>query len=363
LVSVLTLSVLQNAYGFSGQGSGTEQDPYIITDVYQLQEMNNDVDAWYELGNDIDASDTINWNGGEGFVPIGNYSTDNFTGNFDGKNLIITNLFINRIESQSQYQGLFAFVNGGNIQNVGLTNVYVSGGRFVGGLVAYQIAGTISNSYSTGEILGNSHYVGGLIGFSVSGTIVSNSHSISNVSGVEYIGGLVGMGYGLTISNSYSISTVSGAWDIGGLVGQIGGPISNSYSISTVSGEDFVGGLVGDAPGWAQTISNSYSISTVSGNDFVGGLVGNNCNYGTCLDSYWNIDLFPTSACGEGKTTVEMKQIGTFTNWDFTQTWGIEDNQTYPFLKLTYPIGDLNHNKVVNFLDFAILASHWLEGT
>ena len=45
-------------------GSGTEHDPYIITDVYQLKEMNNDLDGWYELANDIDASETKNWNDG-----------------------------------------------------------------------------------------------------------------------------------------------------------------------------------------------------------------------------------------------------------------------------------------------------------
>jgi hypothetical protein len=70
-----------------------------------------------------------------------------------------------------------------------------------------------------------------------------------------------------------------------------------------------------------------------------------------------------TSTGVTGKTTAEMKQKATFTNWDFVETWGIEDNQTYPFLKLTYPVSDLNYDKVVNFLDFAILADHWLEGT
>jgi hypothetical protein len=39
--------------GFSGTGSGTESDPYIITNVDQFQEMNDDLTAWYALGNDI----------------------------------------------------------------------------------------------------------------------------------------------------------------------------------------------------------------------------------------------------------------------------------------------------------------------
>ncbi len=33
--------------------------------------MQGDLDAYYVLGNDIDASETRTWNGGEGFEAIG----------------------------------------------------------------------------------------------------------------------------------------------------------------------------------------------------------------------------------------------------------------------------------------------------
>jgi hypothetical protein len=56
---------------FSGKGSGTPWDPYVITNVKQLQEMKYDLKAHYVLGNDIDASETKNWNNGQGFEPIG----------------------------------------------------------------------------------------------------------------------------------------------------------------------------------------------------------------------------------------------------------------------------------------------------
>jgi len=51
-------------------GTGTPEDPYIITDIYELQAMQLDPEAYFELGNDIDASDAVDWNGGEGFAPI-----------------------------------------------------------------------------------------------------------------------------------------------------------------------------------------------------------------------------------------------------------------------------------------------------
>ena len=96
----------------------------------------------------------------------------------------------------------------------------------------------------------------------------------------------------------------------------------------------------------------------------VGGRVGRNDD-GTVTDSFWNTQTSSqtTSEGGTGKTTVEMKQINTFANWDFVETWGIEDNQTYPFLKLTYPAGDINHDDIVNFYDLAIIADNWLQGT
>jgi hypothetical protein len=59
--------------------------------VDQLQAMRDDLTGYYALGNDIDASDTVNWNENAentdqkfGFVPVGNY-TNKFTGSFDGR--------------------------------------------------------------------------------------------------------------------------------------------------------------------------------------------------------------------------------------------------------------------------------------
>jgi hypothetical protein len=58
-----------------------------------------------------------------------------------------------------------------------------------------------------------------------------------------------------------------------------------------------------------------------------------------------------------------MKTLSTFTSagWDFVDTWGIGENQTYPFLR-TYSGADLNCDGLVNLIDFAVWANHWLEG-
>ena len=126
LVAVLAASLLliagsPPASAFSGSGSGTAGNPYIITNVNQLQEMNDNLAAYYILGNDIDASATKGWNSGAGFLPVGA-----FTGSFDGGGHKIYNLYINR--PSTSYVGLFGSVgSGGVVKNVGLENENING--------------------------------------------------------------------------------------------------------------------------------------------------------------------------------------------------------------------------------------------
>ena len=90
-LAVLTLLMfggLTDAHAFTGTGSGTEADPYIITNAEQLQQMNDDRTAHYALGNNIDASATAGWDGDKGFGPIGTVS-DPFTGSLDGRGYVI----------------------------------------------------------------------------------------------------------------------------------------------------------------------------------------------------------------------------------------------------------------------------------
>jgi hypothetical protein len=360
---------------FSGSGSGTPSDPYVITNVKQLQEMKYDLKAHYVLGNDIDASETKNWNSGQGFEPIGDKDNP-FTGSFDGRGHKIYNLYINTTRS---YVGLFGYVGKqGIIKNVGLENVKISStGRDVGGLIGWN-SGIVSNSYSTGSVNGEWH-VGGLVGYNV-GTI-SNSYSTGAVKGNILIGGLVGSNdRGGIVSNSYSTGSVNGTWRVGGLIGHNAEEVLNSYSIASVGGkQDEIGGLIGVNSG---KVSNSYSTGSVNGLSSIGGLIGyntkegtvSNCfstssvsgkyvkiggligsnhgkvfncysigtvkgyagvgglighNEGSVSNSFWDIQTSGHiySAGGTGKTTEEMKNVQTYTNvawskglespWDF----------------------------------------------
>ena len=302
-----------------------------ITTCAELQNMKNDLSGTYYLANDIDCSDTVNWNGGAGFEPIGT-----FTGTFDGRGYKITDLYINR--PSTDYVGLFGYAGSGSeIRDVGLENININGDWHVGGLVGFN-EGAITNSCSTGSVSG-SNYVGGLIGYNNGGTI-TNSYSANSVGSGSGIGGLVGINKG-TIENSYSTGSVSG-----------------------YGGYGCVGGLVGY--NWGGTITNSYSTGGVSGSSSVGGLLGVNYE-GTVTHSYWDIETSgqTQSDGGEGKTTAEMKQQATFVGWDFTNIWAIIEDVTYPYLQWqesSVRVHNLNTGKNFSTIQVAIDDPDTLNG-
>ena len=315
LVVLLSLCVLCGvSSGFSGAGSGTQADPYVITTVQQLQGMNDDLDAHYILGNDIDASETQTWNGGAGFEPVGS-STDPFTGKFDGRMFTITGLYIDR--PTTDLVGLFGHItDGAVVQSVGLAEVDITARRNSGPLVGSSSGATVCYCWSSGNIRGWHDYqmrLGGLMGIS------SSADS-----------------YVYQCFSSVNVTATGGAHQVGGLAGYNGhGSImSDCYATGDVSGHLKVGGLVGDNPypegGY---ITRCYSTGKVSGTG--GGLVGFNYKGGVTYDSYWDTETSGKSSSygGAGKTTAQMMQQTTFVGWDFVDIWHIVEDQTYPFLR------------------------------
>ncbi|WP_418186373.1 MBG domain-containing protein [Aliarcobacter lanthieri] len=293
------------------KGSESEINWTVIRSNNGLQNMG--LSGNYVLSTDFDL-DGYDW------TAIGD-SSSTFSGRFDGLGHTISNLKINK--GTLDNQGLFGFVDGATIRNIGLKDVNIQGKDRVGGLVGVVAMGNavIENSYVTGVVKGNND-VGGLVGRSNAGTI-TNSYSTATVTanvlgGNENIGGLVGHNYGGMINNSYATGNVTGKNKVGGLVGynNSGVAINNSYSSGTVNGATSVGGLVGSSGG---TILNSYATGTVSGTgDFVGGLLGN--GIGPVTNSFYNKTVNPNMTYGSsyGKTTAELQNANTFKNAGWT---------------------------------------------
>ncbi len=277
---------------FAG-GSGTESDPWQVATAKQLDNVRNYLGEAHENKHFIQTADidlgVAPWNQGEGWAPIGyrgyngrdSYPNDHkFYGHYNGNGKVISNLFINR--SDNNFQGLFGYSKG-QIEDLGLKDVSVSGKVYIGGLVGENF-GDISNCYITGSVSGRSA-TGGLVGDN-DGTM-NNCYSTGSVSGKEFTGGVVGWNRD-SISNCYSTGNVNGEWAIGGLVGNNWHSISNCYSTGHVNGKWFVGGLVGENGG---TIHNCFSSGNVDGEDYYGSLVGT--SDGTI------INCFSTGSVGE----------------------------------------------------------------
>ena len=89
--------------------------------------------------------------------------------------------------------GIFGYIsNGGQIRNLGVEDVNMTGRSGIGGLVGFNESGSITNCYSTGSLSGFSH-IGGLVG--TNGGSITSSYSTASVSGYDHVGGLVGAGH------------------------------------------------------------------------------------------------------------------------------------------------------------------------
>ena len=263
--------------------------------------------------NVLKSNGALNGNGSNFRVwtPIGTDSNRMYEGTFDGNGKTVSGLYFN--DPEKIYVGLFGYVYGGNVCNVGVVGSYLCGNTGVGGVVGWNNGnGTVTNCYNTGSVKGaadvggniggvvgiskgniidcyntgsvsGAYNVGGVVGSHQAGT-VSNSHSNGRITARDRVGGVVGLNFGGTVSNSYNAGTVTGSGQFtGGLAGdnQSGCTISDSYNAGTVSGNEKVGGVAGENGG---DIRSCYSIGSVSGKDEVGGVAG--WSYGMIDSSY-----------------------------------------------------------------------------
>ncbi len=196
---------------------------------------NGDTNINALLTNDIDLKN-------EEWTPIGNYSGSSanpkYSGTFDGNNKKIANLYIN---ASSDYQGLFGYVIGAKIYNLGIVGGSIKGNSSVSGIVgSAHDSSEITNCYNTATVTGVS-YVGGIAGFTNSSSTISSCYNTATVYGSGYyIGGIVGQAIAAKITSCYNSGAVSGRSDVSGVVGRDyfnDCTISNCYYDISVSGD------------------------------------------------------------------------------------------------------------------------------
>ena len=224
-----TIIITNPEENFSG-GTGTEENPYRIATPEDLETLatktnggTNYSGKYFILTDNIDLSGYgAGFNGGKGWIAIGNSNSKNFQGIFNGQGHTISNLYIN--DPTGNVKGLFGYLYaGGTVKNTGLVNVNITGKDNVGAIAGYVdgAAVVIENCYVTGTIKANDSG-GGIIG--------------------------AGQGQGVTIKNCYSTADVSGnAYSIGGIAGYTRGIITNCYATGAITATlGRAGGIVGE---------------------------------------------------------------------------------------------------------------------
>ena len=245
-------------------GTGTENDPYIVSTAADLVEIANC------LNNGTEATSTIFPNGNTGYTgqyflmdadidlvehtpwtPISVPGEKIFFGHFDGGNHTITHLITNAGETN---QGLFSVIGA----NASVSNLSIKDSKIEGMM-----------------------YTGAIVGAAGENSLIYNCHNYSDVIGGHYyIGGIVGASWGTIqgCSNNGNVSTPSDF--VGGIVGDFYATLTECVNTGDISGQTSVGGLAGyTANADIRLCLNAGNIN--AGSAYSGGCVGFVTNYGT----------------------------------------------------------------------------------
>jgi len=380
------------------------EDFYVTNSQMSEQPIQQQTFTYFIQTANIDASETVAWNEGRGFMPIGllplggspipeitvPITTRSFFGNYNGNNYSIYGLHIrwNR-ESASDLWGypgvigMFGNARSSEFINIKLENINYEIRNpygYIGSLVGESAGGIISNCSVSGDIHLEGENLsgansGGLVGFTANNRISNCSSKVNiydnitsesqNVPVIAGIGGLAGIMVGASITDSFYygkiISNTVGGIMQGGLVGDIS--ISDIVNCYVASISEFVNtkgtfGVVSIPP---QT-ENYLEVVTVANAFWDVNATGTSDPYFSILLG-WGVDIDPEDLPLDmiGLPTNQMKLPETFieAGWDMQQIWGIspEINNGYPYLRnITLPptetspinlTGDIEGNQVV----------------
>lgn len=267
------------------------------------------------------------------------FATGGLVGSFTG-GTITSSEFHGDINARSMAGGIAGYITGTaqSISHCKTSGNYEVNFGSLGGIAGQNHKASITYSSSSANISlitnppAGSGYIGGLVGHQVSTTAtLSKVFATGTVDGKNnglVVGGLIGELAG-PLSQAYATGNVSGGGTVGGLVGRLESSISDSYASGTVTAVrtdvgygSSAGGLVGSIVA-NRSVDRSYALGTASAaTASFGGIIGyrDGVSVLTATDTY---RLQTTGVnVGTAKTSAEMQNIGTFSNYDFaTPVW------------------------------------------
>lgn len=262
----------------------------ISIDEWGEATANKNVLKWERIGKDISDDDS-------------DEERVLYAGTFDGQGHTISGLYFN--EEFKNGIGLFGFVSGANIKNVGVVDSYFRGFNGVGGVCGNAENTTIENCYNTGNVFAGNMCSGGLCAAAIN-TTIDNCYNTGTVRGREIsFGGVCGNALNSTIKNCHNTGTVSEVMN-GQIVGGVcasaaNSTIENCYNTGTVKGSVSVGGVCGYtdvSDSTASYIINGYNSGDVLGETELGGVSGR-VNGGFAINCY-NIGTVNGQITNEG---------------------------------------------------------------
>ena len=319
-------------------GTGTEADPYVVSDAAGMKELAADP-AKYDgkyivLSNDVDM-------GGVALTPIGTADAP-FAGHFNGCGFTVRNFKIN-LKANG---GLFGYTNGAVISDVTINSATITCARNekVGGLVGCANNTQISGVKTMNATLSAGAKGGGIVGSANGCTITDCTNACTvSVSAGANSGGIVGEAVNCEISRCINTAAINGnrQKNCGGIAGSISGTISHclnsgsvTTSILTQNGDEFSGtaGIAGSASGTVAFCGNAGNVKSLSdGSGIVNAVAGqlkiNDCYNagGLEFDEEFagNSNPIAPSSAGNANCVYEgdLTAKDAYAGWDFASVW------------------------------------------
>ena len=365
-------------------GKGTETDPYQISTAADLTQVYRK--GYYKLMNDVDLTDYINqFSQTEGWQSIGRDGSE--TIHFDGNGHKVTGLWCN---STRENTGLFSCFANGDIKNLTVETAsgkQVKGGANTGIMIGKMINGTIENCKVVGKVAdgtpmggivgllsggtisksqanvtisttGATSYVGGIVGEITSGTVDQcvTTGTLTATGSESYVGGLIGKN-SATVTNCYSTANVTSSYNAAGVVAYNYGVVDMCYATGNLYSHNYAAGVIGYNDGANAVVRNCVAMNNKIevvyesqqvqqgggyGQRIIGGIKNgapapemNNYALKTMQVSLNDVPqkVYDDIMNGTAKTAAELKQKAIYQelDWDFSNVWKIDEDESYPY--------------------------------
>ena len=338
------LFALSAAAADFASGSGTADDPYLVSTAAELNAVRNNLSAHYKMTADIDLSSYTNW------TPIGQ-SGAAFSGTFDGDGHVIKNLTVN-ISGGTALEDVTAGLFGLASANSTIRGVVVQD-------CSIRVVTTVSCDSDVGGIVGRA--LGKVEDCGVTGTIYESNSYYSGT--VDIVGGVVGyMGSNATVQRCWNGAKVTaysadgqGRQYVGGIAGsQNGGYLYDCFNFGTLTSDSFynvpyVGGIAGTTHGTLQRCYNVGALdggcSTMYDSVYLGGIAGgatqlgrvSNCCFlkaSNCTVGVKDVNASAQVSATMVDTDAAMRLQSTYSGFNFTTVWTMEGNADYLYPEL-----------------------------